>query len=77
MTFSDTEMRELGRSTQVNIHNTRSLIRTPPEEPFTEKEYEHTHTHTHTHTLTRKQEMSRQMSWYVSNKDLLKVSMEC
>ena len=50
MTFSDTEMRELGRSTQVNIHNTRSLIRTPPEEPFTEKEYEHPHTHTHTHT---------------------------
>ena len=29
MTFSDTEMKELGRSTQINIHNTRSLIRTP------------------------------------------------
>ena len=28
MTFSDTEMKELGRSTQINIHNTRSLIRT-------------------------------------------------
>ena len=28
MTYSDTEMNELGRSTQINIHNTRSLIRT-------------------------------------------------
>ena len=27
MTFSDTEMKELGRSTQISIHNTRSLIR--------------------------------------------------
>ena len=28
MTFSDTEMKKLDRSTQINIHNTRSLIRT-------------------------------------------------
>ena len=27
MTFSDTEMKELGRGTQINIHNTRSFIR--------------------------------------------------
>ena len=26
MTFSDTEMKKLGRSTQISIHNTRSLI---------------------------------------------------
>ena len=28
MTFSDTEMMELGRKYSTNIHNTRSLIRT-------------------------------------------------
>ena len=28
MTFSDTEMMELGRKYPTNIHNTRSLIRT-------------------------------------------------
>ena len=28
MAFSDTDIKELGRSAQVNIHNTRSLIRT-------------------------------------------------
>ena len=28
MVCSDTEMKELGRSTQINIQNTRSLIRT-------------------------------------------------
>ena len=28
MTFSDTEMMELGRKHPTNIHNTRSLIRT-------------------------------------------------
>ena len=27
MTFLDTEMKELGRGTHQNIHNTRSLIR--------------------------------------------------
>ena len=29
MTFSDTEMNELGRGTSDNTHNTTSLIRTP------------------------------------------------
>ena len=29
MTFSDTEMMGLGRKHPTNIHNTRSLIRTP------------------------------------------------
>ena len=29
MTFLDTEMKELGRNTQINIHNTRSLIHAP------------------------------------------------
>ena len=29
MTFLDTEMKELGRNTQQNIHNTRSLLRAP------------------------------------------------
>ena len=57
----ETEMMELGRSIQINIHNTRSLIRTPQvcfdvlltEEAFTVEEYKHTHTHTHTHTHAR------------------------
>ena len=68
MTFSDTEMKELGKSTQINIYNTRSLIRAlkyvsdilQTEEAFTMEEYTHTHTythpctntHTHTHTNT-------------------------
>ena len=50
MTFSVTEIKELGRSTQINIYNTRSLILTP-EEALTVEEYKHTPTHTHTHTL--------------------------
>ena len=58
MTFSDTEINELGRSTQNNIHNTWSLIRAikyvadilQTEEAFTVEEYKHTHTHRHTHT---------------------------
>ena len=58
MTFSDTEMMELGIKEPTNIHNTRSLIRTrkyvldifQTEEAFTVEEYQHTHTHTHTHT---------------------------
>ena len=29
MTFLDTEMKELGRNAQQNIHNTRSLIHAP------------------------------------------------
>ena len=59
MTFSDTEMMELGITQSTNIHNTRSLIRTPKyvldilqtEEASPVEEYKHTHTHTHTHTL--------------------------
>ena len=59
MTFSDMEMRELGRKHETNIHNTRSLICThkyvldifQTEEAFTVEEYQHTHTHTHTHTV--------------------------
>ena len=64
MTFSDIEMKELGKSTQINIYNTRSLIRAlkyvsdilQTEEAFTMEEYTHTHTYTpmhkHTHTQT-------------------------
>ena len=52
MTFSDTEMMELGITQSTNIHNTRSLIRTlkyvldilQTEEAFTVEEYKHTHT---------------------------------
>ena len=60
MTFSDTEMKELGRSTQINIHKTRSLIRPfkyvldilQAEEAFRVEEYTHTYTHTHTNIHT-------------------------
>ena len=53
MTFLDTEMKELVGRTQINIHNTRSLIRAlkyvsdifQTEEAFTVEEYKHTHTH--------------------------------
>ena len=56
MTFSDTEMMELGITQPTNIHDTRSLIGTPKyvlhisqtEEASTVEEYKHTHTHTHT-----------------------------
>ena len=59
MTFSDTEMIELGIRHTTNIHNTRSMIRTlkyvlnilQTEETFTVTEYKHTHTHTHTYIL--------------------------
>ena len=52
MTFSDTEMMELGRKHPTNIHNTRSLIRTlkyvldilQTEEVFTVEEYKRTQT---------------------------------
>ena len=58
MTFSDTEMMELGRKLPNDIHNTRSLIRTlryvldilKTEEVFTVEEYKHTHTDTHPST---------------------------
>ena len=54
MTFSDMAMMELGITQSINIHNTRSLIRTlkyvldilQTEEAFTVEEYKHTHTHT-------------------------------
>ena len=53
MTFSDTEMMELGRKHPTNIHNTRSLICTlkyvldilQTEEAFTMEEYKHANTH--------------------------------
>ena len=53
MTFSDTEMMELGIKHPTNIHNTRPLIRTlkyaldifQTVEVFTVEEYKHTHTH--------------------------------
>ena len=55
MTFSDTQMIELGRKHPTNIRNTRSLIRTlrhvlhilQRKEAFTVEEYKHTNTHTH------------------------------
>ena len=51
MTFSDTEMMELGRKHPTNIHNTRLLIRTLKnaleilqiEEAFTVEVYKHTY----------------------------------
>ena len=51
MTFSDTEMMELGRKHPTNIHNTRLLIRTlkytldilQTEEAFTVEEYKDAH----------------------------------
>ena len=45
MTFLDTKMKELSRSTLHNTHNARSLIRTLNYEAFTVKEYKHTNTH--------------------------------
>ena len=51
MTFSDTEIMELGKKHPTNNHNTRSLIRTlkyaldilQTEEALTVEEYTHTH----------------------------------
>ena len=59
MTFLDTAMKELVGRTQINIHNTRSLIRAlkyvsdifQTEEAFTVEEYKHTHT---SHNFTKK-----------------------
>ena len=68
MTFLDTEMKELGRSTQQNIYHTILLISTLKyvKDIVTDRKslygervhthtYKHTHkhTHTHTHTLTQ------------------------
>ena len=66
MTFSDTEMKKLGRSTRINTHNTKSLFRAlknvsnilQTEGAFRVEEYKHTkhtqrYTHTHTHTRAR------------------------
>ena len=66
MAFSDTEIKELGRSTQINIRNTRSLIRAlkyvsnilQTEEAFTVEEYKPTHTHTDTHAHTHTKELN-------------------
>ena len=52
-------MKELARSTQINIHNIRSLIRAlkyvsdilQTEEAYTVEEYKHTYTHTRTQVL--------------------------
>ena len=54
MTFLDTEMKELGRSIQINAHNIRLLIRTPHVclRHLTDGKSTHTHTHTHTHSHT-------------------------
>ena len=58
MKFLDKEMKEFGRSIQINTLNTRSLIRTPHvclrhladgRSPYGETVHTHTHTHTHTH----------------------------
>ena len=58
MTFSDTEMMELGIKHPTKIHNAKPLIRTlkyaldilQTEEAFTVEEYRQTDRHTHTHT---------------------------
>ena len=69
MTFLDTVMKELGRSTKQNIHNTRSLIRAPQVclkhladgSLHGGRIYTHTHTYTrartHTHTTATKSEI--------------------
>ena len=67
MTFSVTEMMELGITQPINIHNTRSLIRTlkyvlhilQTEEASTVEEYKHTHTHTHSTAASRTLKLSR------------------
>ena len=55
MTFSDMGMKKLGRNTQINIRNTRSLIRTSQvclQHLAVGRTHTHTHIHTHTHTHT-------------------------
>ena len=64
MTFLETEIKELGRSTWNNTHNKRSLILTPQVSPRhrcrrkkplrwkSRNTHTHIHTHTHTHTYT-------------------------
>ena len=56
MKFLDKEMKEFGRSIQINTLNTRSLIRTPHvclrhladgRSPYGDTVHTHTHTHTH------------------------------
>ena len=65
MAFLDTEMKELGRSNQQNIHYTRSLVRAPQVclrhfahwrsfHGGTIHTHKYTHTHTHTHTYIYK-----------------------
>ena len=72
MKFVDSEMKELGRSTQYNTHNTRPLIRTLKYVPdivadrrslYGERVQTHKHTHTHTHThknTDRQRQIQRQ-----------------
>ena len=61
MTFSDTEMKELGRGRAYNTHNITLLIRTPQacirhlpggRSLHSGRVHTHTYTHTHTHTHT-------------------------
>ena len=65
MTFLDTVMKELGRSTKQNIHNTRSLIRAPQVclRHLADGSFHggriHTHTHTHTHARTHTQQQPK------------------
>ena len=68
MTFSDTEMKKLGRSTRINTHNTKSLFRAlknvsnilQTEGAFRVEEYKHTkHTQRYTHTHTRARAKAR------------------
>ena len=71
MTFSDTEMMELGIKHPTNIYNTRPLICTlkyaldilQTEEALTVEEYTHTHTkHTHTHTHTHTHDFNKKIN---------------
>ena len=58
MTFLETVMKKLGRSTQHNTRNTRSLIRTlkyVQNNGAGGRNHAQTHTHTHTHTHTYRQ----------------------
>ena len=53
MSFLEKEMKERGRSAQIDAYSTRLLICTPqvcPRYPFRQINHTNTHTHTHTHT---------------------------
>ena len=56
MSFLEKEMKERGRSAQIDTYSTRLLICTPqvcPRYPFRQINHTNTHTHTHTHTHTQ------------------------